>query len=216
MEAPRSGFFISVEGIDGSGKSTQARLLASRLRDAGESVVEARDPGSTELGEEIRKLLLHRAGSTPPAPMAELALFLAARVQLLRQVIEPALAAGQVVVCDRYLDSTIAYQGAGRGLDQGGLLELHRLAGAERLPDLTLLLDLPVALARRRAGPELPLDRMESEPTAYHERVRQGYLALAPRFPERVAVLPADLSAEELAESCWRLTRERLAARRAA
>ncbi|MGH7643365.1 MAG: dTMP kinase [Candidatus Dormibacteria bacterium] len=214
MAAPGPGYFVSVEGIDGSGKSTQARLLADRLRQAGEAVAAVRDPGTTPLGERLRAVLLESSSDPPPEPFAEVALFLAARVQLLRAVIDPALAAGGVVVCDRYLDSTLVYQGAGRGLDQETLLELHRLVGAGRLPDLTLILDLEVASARRRATPRVARDRMESEPTAYHEAVRQGYLALASRFPERVVVLPADLPLEELAESCWRVTGERLTARR--
>jgi len=208
------GFFISVEGIDGSGKSTQARLLADRLRQEAEVVTAVRDPGSTALGERIRSLLLEHIGGLPPHPFAEVALFVAARVQLLHEVIEPALAKGGLVVCDRYLDSTLAYQGAGRGLDQRTLLDLHRLAGADRMPDLTLILDLEVSSARLRSEPGRTPDRMESAPTAYHERVRQGYLALAPRFPERVVLLPADLPPEELAESCWKVTRARLTARR--
>ncbi|MGA7173527.1 MAG: dTMP kinase [Candidatus Dormiibacterota bacterium] len=216
MAGKRAGFFITVEGIDGSGKSTQAQLLATRLGQVGEDVTTARDPGSTALGERIRGLLLETSGAPPPDPFTEVALFLAARVQLLRELIDPALEAGVVVVCDRYLDSTLVYQGAGRGLDQSQLLELHRLAGADRMPDLTLILDLDVEVARLRSAPGRDLDRMEAEPTAYHERVRQGYLALAPKFPERVVVLPADLPLEELAESCWRVTRERLMARRAA
>lgn len=214
MEASGSGFFISVEGIDGSGKSTQARLLTGRLRQAGETVVAARDPGTTALGERIRAVLLENSGGTPPDPFAEVALFLAARVQLLREVIDPTLEAGGLVVCDRYLDSTLVYQGAGRGLDQGTLGELHRLVGAGRLPDLTLVLDLEVGAARLRSEPGRSRDRMEAEPTAYHERVRQGYLALAPRFPDRVVVLSADLPPAELAESCWRVTGEWLTARR--
>lgn len=214
MAALGPGFFISVEGIDGSGKSTQARLLAARLEREGESVTTARDPGTTPLGEGIRSLLLQDSGAPAPDPLAEVALFVAARLQLLREVIEPTLDEGGLVVCDRYLDSTLAYQGAGRGLDQNRLLELHRLVGADRLPDLTLVLDLEVAAARLRSAPGRQMDRMEAEPTAYHERVRQGYLALAPRYPTRVVVLSANLPVEELAESCWRVTRERLTARR--
>jgi dTMP kinase len=209
------GFFISVEGVDGSGKTTQAGRLAERLRHHGELVTLVRDPGTSRLGEQVRALLLEDSVGAPPAPFAEVALFLAARVQLLREVIDPALAEGAVVVSDRYLDSTLVYQGAGRGLDQRVLLDLHRLSGADRLPDLTLILDLAVGSAQSRSDPTLPLDRMEAEPTAYHDRVRQGYLALARKFPERIVVLPADLPLEELAESCWGVTRERLAARRA-
>jgi dTMP kinase len=213
--AGEPGYFISVEGVDGSGKTTQAGRLAQRLRRQGELVTLVRDPGTTRLGEKIRAQLLDDSEGVPPAPFAEVALFLAARIQLLGEVIEPALAEGAMVVSDRYLDSTLVYQGAGRGLDQAVLLDLHRLLGADRVPDLTLVLDLPVASARSRSDPTLPLDRMEAEPTAYHERVRQGYLALATKFPERIVVLPGDLPLEELAESCWRVTRERLAARRA-
>jgi dTMP kinase len=209
------GFFVSVEGIDGSGKSTQARLLADRLRQEGESVSLLHDPGTTALGERIRALLLDQSGELPPAPFAEVSLFLAARVQLLEELIEPALARGEVVVCDRYLDSTLAYQGAGRGLDLEALLDLHQLAGAGRMPDLTLLLDLEVEAARERSEAALPLDRMEAEPTTYHERVRQGYLALASRFPERVVVLSARPLPADLAEACWRVTSDRLAVRRA-
>lgn len=208
------GFFVSLEGVDGSGKSTQASLLAARLREEGEEVTVVRDPGTTVLGERVRKLLLEKV-VTAPDPFAEVALFLAARRQLLREVIEPSLAAGVLVISDRYLDSTLVYQGAGRGLDVDTLLELHRLIGAGRLPDLTLILDLDIAAARRRSDPALALDRVESEPTAYHERVRQGYLALAPRFPERVVVLSADVRSAALADLCWRISRERLAGRRA-
>ncbi|MFZ0995723.1 MAG: dTMP kinase [Candidatus Dormiibacterota bacterium] len=215
MGAGGPGFFISVEGVDGSGKTTQAGLLAERLKREGELVTLVRDPGTTRLGERVRTQLLDASEGVPPDPFAEVALFLAARIQLLREVIEPALAEGAVVVSDRYLDSTLVYQGAGRGLDQGVLLDLHRLFGADLMPDLTLVLDIPVSSAQSRSDPTLPVDRMEAEPTAYHEGVRQGYLALATQFPERIVVLPADLPLEELAGSCWRVTRERLAARRA-
>ncbi|HVC23267.1 MAG TPA: dTMP kinase [Candidatus Dormibacteraeota bacterium] len=215
MASSRPGFFISVEGIDGSGKSTQTRLLAERLLQEGASVRTVHDPGSTALGERIRGLLLDRSAGTPPAPFTEVSLFLAARVQLLNEVIEPALEQGEVIVCDRYIDSTLVYQGAGRGLDLEGLLELHRLLGADRMPDLTLILDLEVEAARLRADATLPLDRMEAEPTAYHERVRQGYLALASRFPERVVVLSAKPPPKDLAAACWRVTSDRMAARRA-
>lgn len=215
MVGAEPGFFVSVEGVDGSGKSTQARLLADRLRQARHPVTLVRDPGTTRLGERVRELLLENSDQRPPFPWAETALFLAARVQLLREVIDPALSEGSVVIADRYLDSTLVYQGSGRGLDTESILELHRLSGADRMPDLTLILDLPVAAARQRYDASLPPDRMESEPSAYHERVRQGYLGLASRFPDRAEVLQADVPAEELAERCWRVTEERLAVRRA-
>ncbi len=209
------GLFVSVEGIDGSGKSTQARLLAEELRRQGLTAMLVRDPGTTELGERIRELLLTGAGgSARPEALAEVALFLAARVQLLAEVIRPALDQGAVVVADRYLDSTLAYQGAGRGIGWQRLLELHHLVGASLLPDLTLLLDLPVAAARGRLDLGLPLDRLESEPTPYHELVREGYLALAQRFPGRVVVLDAKQAPELVAQQCSALTRGRIEARR--
>lgn len=207
------GLLITVEGIDGSGKSTQTRLLGERLRAAGEKVRLVRDPGTTALGERVREILLQRPGGEPLTPFAELALFLAARAQLLQQVIDPALAEGEVVLSDRFLDSTLAYQGEGRGLDQEALLQVHRLLRCDRLPDLTLLLDLPVEVARARFPAASSRDRMEAEPTPYHERVRRGYLGLARRFPERLVVLRADLPASEVAESAWAAVRERLAAR---
>ncbi|MGH7610325.1 MAG: dTMP kinase [Candidatus Dormibacteria bacterium] len=214
MATAEPGFFVSVEGVDGSGKSTQARRLAQALGRQRLPVTLVRDPGTTPLGERVRELLLVREPGSEPDAWAEVALFLAARVQLLREVVEPALAEGSVVVADRYLDSTLVYQGSGRGLDQELLLELHRLLGADRMPDLTLVLDLDVRAARRRRPGLLPLDRMEAEPTAYHERVRQGYLGLAARFPERVAVLDGGLAADDLARACRRLVGERLLARR--
>ncbi len=209
------GLFVSVEGIDGSGKSTQAARLAERLRAAGEPVRLVRDPGTTRLGERVRQLLLEPSGAGPEHPWAEVALFLAARVQLLGELVLPALERGETVVADRYIDSTLAYQGGGRGLDRGELLELHRLARADRLPDLTLLLDLSVEAARRRFAEHLPLDRMEAEPTPYHERVRRGYLELARAFPERIVVLAADAAPEAVTEACWEAVSGRLAARSA-
>ncbi|MGH7611028.1 MAG: dTMP kinase [Candidatus Dormibacteria bacterium] len=213
MATAEPGFFVSVEGVDGSGKSTQAHRLAQALAGQGLAVTVVRDPGTTPLGERVRELLLEPQPGYRPEAWAEVALFLAARVQLLREVVEPALAEGSVVVADRYLDSTLVYQGSGRGLDQERLLELHRLLGADREPDLTLVLDLDVRAARRRIGGALPLDRMELEPTAYHERVRRGYLELAERFPRRVVVLDAGQPAGDLARACRRVVGERLQAR---
>jgi dTMP kinase len=161
----------------------------------------------------VRELLLDPAGEVALEDWAETALFLAARVQLAREVIAPALARGGVVVSDRYLDSSLAYQGA-RGVPWEGILELHRICGFERMPDLTLILDLPVATAQARRSGSLSRDRMESEPNPYHEQVRSGYLEVARRFPARAVILQADQSAEELAGECQRLARDLLASRR--
>ncbi len=204
------GFFVSLEGPDGVGKSTQAASLAMGLRAQGWRVVAVRDPGTTALGEVVRTLLLDAGIHPPPVPWAEVALFLAARVQLLAEVIEPALADGRIVVADRYLDSTLVYQGAGRGLDPERLAALHEEVGAGRRPDLTLLLDLPAERARDRIGRELPLDRMEAEPPAYHDRVRAGFRRLALLSPDRVVEVDADRPPADVARACLQLVTARL------
>ena len=204
------GFFISLEGPDGVGKSTQAASLAMGLRRESHRVVAVRDPGTTALGEAVRTLLLDGAVQPAPVPWAEVALFLAARIQLLAEVIEPALADGRIVVADRFLDSTLVYQGAGRDLDPDRLVALHELVGAARRPDVTLLLDLPADRARDRMGRELPLDRLEAEPPAYHARVREGFQRLATLYPERVVVVDADRPPAAVAQRCLQLVTERL------
>jgi dTMP kinase len=189
------GRFIVVEGIDGSGKTTLAALLARHLERRGRRVVRTREPGGTRLGEKIRKLLLD-ARHSEMAPLTELFLYMASRAQLLEEVIRPALRAGHDVVCDRYYYSTAAYQGAAGGVGLEGVLELaERIARFER-PDLVAVLDLPPRAARaRRAGPG---DRVERKGLAYQERVRQGFLRIARRNPRRVRVLDAARPVEEV------------------
>ncbi len=208
-----SGFFVTVEGLDGSGKSTQVSLLSEALRADGQLVTVVRDPGTTELGERVRRLLLNPGIGAPVNRWAETCLFLAARAQLFHQVIQPALELGHTVLSDRYLDSTLAYQGA-RGISWEPLLELHRLCGLDRFPDLTLYLDIPVDRAQRRRSATIP-DRLEAEAVPYHETVRSGYLELARRFPARVTVVPAEGRAEELAGEIRALVWERMAEGRA-
>ncbi len=159
-----AGFFISFEGVDGAGKSTQVAALAAALRSDGHEVLTVREPGETAVGEVIRGLLL-RPAAAPLDPWAEALLFVAARAQLLAETVLPALMRGVVVIADRYVDSTLAYQGGGRGLDPRSLRALHRAACGDVWPDLTLLLDLPPGAAdRRRRDSQLPLDRMELSP----------------------------------------------------
>lgn len=209
-----SGFFVSVEGLDGCGKTTQVGLLAQALAAAGRRVTVVRDPGSTALGERVRDLLLEPSGEVPMDHWAETALFLASRLQLTAEVIRPALAEGRVVLSDRYLDSTLAYQGA-RGIPWPELLDLHRRCGLNRLPDLTLVLDLPAAVALARRPIQATPDRMEQEDSSYHEQVRAGYLELAAAFPDRIVVLDAREPAAELARRCEVLVKDRLSVGRA-
>lgn len=186
--------FVSFEGIDGSGKSTQTALLAASLRAGGREVVQTREPGGTALGERVREVLL---ADGDMAPWAEAALFAAARAQLVAELVRPALERGAAVVCDRYLDSSLAYQGIARGLGLEPVLELNRIATGGLFPDRTFLLLLPPALALERAG--RPGDRIEREGLAFLERVDHAYRELAARFPERVVALDATRGADELA-----------------
>jgi dTMP kinase len=190
------GLFITFEGGEGAGKSTQCDLLALDLKARGRKALQLREPGGTPLGEEMRRLLLHRDAAI--APEAELLLFLTARAQLVRQVIAPALTEGAVVICDRFSDSTLAYQGFGRGLDLDAIHRLDAWATGGLTPDLTVLLDLPVAIGRQRKYPDE--DAFQREDDAFHERVRQGYLALARQDPQRWLVLDATAPPHELAQ----------------
>jgi dTMP kinase len=181
--------FVTFEGIEGSGKSTHLRLLAAALRTAGHAVVETREPGGTGLGTWLREILL-RPSPTPPAALAELLLYCADRAQHIEEVIRPALAAGQVVLCDRFSDSTIAYQGYGRGLSLETVRALDAEARGGLVPDLTFLLDCPPAtgVGRARARPGNG-DRFEQEALAFHEAVRGGFHALVAAAPGRYRVL---------------------------
>ncbi len=194
-----SGLFFSFEGIDGSGKTTQVARLADALRERGHEVVSLREPGGTDLGERIRSLLLDPSDE-PPVPLAELLLFSAARAQILSTRVIPALGRGAVVILDRYCDATFAYQGYGRGLPLDQILSVESIA-ATVFPTRTWYLDLaPEEASRRRSLRGGDSDRMESELDAFRARVREGYLERARRDPERVKVLDASRSLEEIGE----------------
>jgi dTMP kinase len=186
--------FVTFEGVDGSGKTTQARLLADLLAAEGREVVHIREPGGTLLGERIRELLL--AGD-PMAPWTEAALFAAARAQLVDEVIRPGLARGADIVCDRYLDSSLAYQGLARGLGVERVLELNLLATSGLLPDRTFLILLPLEEAAARAG-DAP-DRIEREGPSFLEEVDKAYRELARVFSQRIAVVDGTKKPEDIA-----------------
>jgi len=196
--------FVTFEGLDGSGKTTQAELLAARLEAEGLEVVATREPGGTDLGERIRDLLLHGGHVVP---WAEALLYAASRAQLVEQLIRPALERGATVICDRYLDSSVAYQGGGRGLGLDTVLELNLTAVGGLLPDRTFLLLLDPAAARGRLPGEH--DRLEREDDGFRARVDAAYRELAARFPERIVCLDASLPAEVLAEEVYGALRVR-------
>ena len=196
------GLLITLEGGEGSGKSAQAEALAERIEAQGRAVVRTREPGGTPLGERLRTTLLDLgAGEEPLAPMTEALLFIAARAELLASVIAPALERGEVVLCDRFADSTTVYQGFASGVDEEAITSLNAIATADIWPDLTVLLDLPVAQGLARAGRDP--DRFERETEAFHERVRRGYLALAEREPERWIVVDAAQPIAVVTEAIW-------------
>ena len=196
--------FVVVEGIEGSGKSTLIGGLARRLEYTGQSVLMTREPGGTAVGDAIRRIFLDR--SMAIAPLTEALLVNAARAQHVTEVIRPALSSGHVVLCDRFVDSTLAYQGHGRGLDLELLREMCDLAVDGLKPDVIFVLNLPWQVARERLRQRADaVDRVEGEDDAFHERVRAGFLELA-QSPNHV-LLDATLSAEELAERTFEILR---------
>lgn len=190
----RYGFFITLEGPDGSGKSTHAKLLAQFLKDRGYPVYHTREPGGTRLAEQLRRLLLHPHSRV--APTAELLLYLAARAQHVAEVLRPRLARSETVICERFSDATMAYQGYGRRLELPRVRQLNAFASGGLRPRLTILLDVPTSEGLARVHAQAPRqrkapDRLEREVTTFHQRVRRGYLALAAKEPRRIRVVCA-------------------------
>ena len=195
-----AGVWITLEGGDGSGKTTQAELLTAWLGEQGRTVVRTREPGGSEVGMLIRDIVLHHRGDI--APRAEALLYAADRAHHVETVVRPALARGEVVIQDRYLDSSVAYQGAGRVLDAAEIRDLSLWATEGALPDLTVLLDLDPREARKRLdADDKPFDRLEAEQEDFHARVREAFRALADAEPERFLVLDAAQAPEAIADA---------------
>ncbi|WP_336502032.1 dTMP kinase [Microbacterium paraoxydans] len=194
-----SGVWITLEGGDGSGKTTQSNLLATWLEQSGRTVMRTREPGGSEVGQLIRDIVLHHRGDI--APRAEALLYAADRAHHVATVVRPALARGEIVLQDRYLDSSVAYQGAGRVLDATEIRDLSLWAAEGALPDLTILLDLdPVTARARLDSADKPFDRLEAEKEAFHARVREAYLDLARAEPGRFLVIDAAAAPERIAD----------------
>lgn len=207
-----AGLFITFEGTEGCGKSTQIRALATHLEQAGRQVLQTREPGGTPLGEAVRNLLQHDSAGEKMTPEAELLLFTASRAQLTRERIAPALAKDQIVLCDRFMDSTTVYQGVARQIDPEIVAHINRFAIGNARPDLTILIDIEAEVglnrARSRSGDQL--DRMEREAIEFFKAVREGYLKLVKSEPERFIVLDGADSVETLQDKIREAVEPRL------
>lgn len=197
------GRLITLEGGEGCGKSTHIKLIAARLHAQGRTVLTTREPGGTDIGEQIRHVLQHSRQSTAMTPATELLLFTASRAQLVRELIQPALARGAVVLCDRFADSTTVYQGVARRLPARTVATLNRFAIGSCRPHLTVLIDLDPRIGLERARGRELFDRIENESLAFHDRVRRGYLALAKREPRRIRIVDGNQPLEAVTDAIW-------------
>ena len=212
LKSKPTGKLISFEGSEGSGKSTQIASLAGRLQKLGREVVVTREPGGTEIGEQIRNIVIHNSKGDEMCAETELLLYTAARAQLVREVIAPALTRGAVVLSDRFLDSSTVYQGIARNLAPDPVSQINRFAVGNVMPDLTLVIDVPteVSLQRiRQRASDLP-DRMERENIEFYKKVREGYLLLARQWPQRVVVFDGTKPPELLEKKIWTTVSERI------
>ena len=200
----KRGYFITFEGADGCGKTTQLELLAQYLKEKNKEVIITREPGARGLGEKIREILLNYDGEV--SDRCESFLFLADRAQHIDMIVNPAVKAGKIVLCDRHIDSSVAYQGYGRGLDVEQIDRLNMLATNGKRPDLTLVFDIDVETSMKRVGKEK--DRMESAGVEFFNRVREGYLELAKQEPERICVLDATKSIDEIHKEVVKIVEE--------
>lgn len=217
LKEKRTGTLISFEGSEGSGKSTQIAHLAEHLAEMGHDVVTVREPGGTEIGEQIRNIIVHNSKGDEMCPETELLLFAAARAQLVREIIVPALLRGAIVLSDRFLDSSTVYQGIGRNLALGPVNHINHFAVGNVMPDLTIVLDVPTELSLRRIhqrASDLP-DRMERENIDFYTKVREGYLLLAKELPERLVVINGAAREALVQKQVWAAVKPRLLAKAA-
>lgn len=206
------GKLISFEGSEGSGKSTQIARLAAHLQKAGREVVSTREPGGTEIGEQIRNIIVHNSKGDEMCAETELLLFTAARAQLVREVIAPSLVDGKIVLSDRYLDSSTVYQGIGRNLAADPVNQINRFAVGNVMPDLTIVIDVPLEVSLNRLkqrASDLP-DRMERENLDFYKKVREGYLVLAKSLPERFIVVDGTKTEDVIEKKIWAEVRARV------
>jgi dTMP kinase len=212
LKSKPPGKLISFEGSEGSGKSTQIARLAEHLQKIGREVVATREPGGTEIGEQIRNIIVHNSRGDEMCPETELLLFTAARAQVVREVIAPALTRGALVLSDRFLDSSTVYQGIARNLAPGPVNEINRFAVGNVMPDLTVVIDVPTEIGlqriRQRAS-DLP-DRMERENITFYNKVREGYLLLAQQWPARVVVIDGTTTPDVVDKKIWAEVQKRL------
>lgn len=212
LSSKPAGRLISFEGSEGSGKSTQISLLAAHLQKIGKEVVTTREPGGTEIGEQIRNIIVHNSKGDEMCPETELLLFTAARAQVVREVIVPALIDGKFVLSDRYLDSSTVYQGIARNLAADPVAQINRFAVGNVMPDITVIIDVPteVSIARlKQRVSDLP-DRMERENIDFYTKVREGYLLLAKTMTDRVIVVDGTKSITQVAKAIWEHVQIRL------
>ena len=210
--ATSQGILISFEGSEGSGKSTQIAHLAEHLQEVGRDVVSTREPGGTEIGEQVRNIIVHNSKGDEMCAETELLLFAAARAQLVRELIAPNLVKGVIVLCDRYIDSSTVYQGVARNLSLDPVQQINKFAVGNVLPDLTVVLDVPtaVSLARiRQRASDLP-DRMERENIDFYKKVRDGYLLLARSLPKRFFVVDGNQTEEKVRKVIWAEVKKRI------
>ena len=207
-----TGRLISFEGSEGSGKSTQITLLAARLQTEGREVITTREPGGTEIGEQIRNIIVHNSKGDEMCAETELLLFTAARAQLVREVIAPALLAGKYVLSDRFLDSSTVYQGIARNLAPDPVNQINRFAVGNVMPDVTVVIDVPTEISLQRLKQrvtDLP-DRMERENVDFYKKVREGYLLLAKNMPDRVILVDGTHTTAAIAQTIWEHVKIRL------